>query len=197
MWEEVKNLPPEQQKRKLCEEVEEVLILSCIDGMNRVIDSFPLREDFDDEIEDFLLIEHPFTEKEIREAGEVDIPSIVNTPTKGETFRERIERRIDEQTLSPETLKVIVETESHRCEENSAFQSAKQIQSFTNLSPFKVWRTMEDDKVRFTHDYIDHDIVGIDEYFETYDGDKARCPGDFEDPNNNINCRCWLDYIWI
>ncbi len=188
MWEEVKTLPPEQKKKVLCEEVEEILILSCIDGMERTIEGFPtisMREDL------------RFTEKEIRQAGEVDIPSIVNSPTKGETFRDRIINRINEETLTPDTLKVIVETESHRCEEDSAYRSAKQIQKKTGLTPYKVWHTMEDDRVRDTHEYIDHDIVGIDEYFVTFDGDMARWPGDFEDPANNCNCRCRCEFIWI
>ena len=236
MWEEVKTLPPEQKKKVLCEEVEEILILSCIDGMERTIEGFPtvnMREDLrkvvrtrpeleefdEDEILDLLLTEIlteysaelqenlqkddlkseilRFTEKEIRQAGEVDIPSIVNSPTKGETFRDRIINRINEETLTPDTLKVIVETESHRCEEDSAYRSAKQIQKKTGLTPYKVWHTMEDDRVRLTHDYIDHDIVGIDEYFVTFDGDMARWPGDFQLAENNCGCRCWLEFIWI
>jgi hypothetical protein len=184
------------------------------EDLRKVVRNRPELEEFsEDEILDLLLIEIltesgetkdelkdeilRFTEKEIRQAGEVDIPSIVNSPTKGETFRDRIERRIQEETLTPDTLKVIVETESHRCEEDSAYRSAKQIQKKTGLTPYKLWNTMEDEKVRETHYDIDHDIVGIDEYFETFDGDRARWPGDFDYAENNANCRCWIEFIWI
>ena len=59
----------------------------------------------------------------------------------------------------------------------------------------KVWVTMGDEKVRSTHEYIDGMAVPLDEAFFTYDGDSAMFPGGFADPSNNVNCRCWLEYI--
>ena len=58
----------------------------------------------------------------------------------------------------------------------------------------KTWNTMEDDRVRDTHDYLEQMTVPIDGEFYTYDGDHARYPGDFTKPQNSINCRCFLTF---
>ena len=54
----------------------------------------------------------------------------------------------------------------------------------------KTWVTMSDPKVRETHVYLEGMTIPVDKRFFTYDGDSARYPGDFTDPNNNCNCRC-------
>jgi hypothetical protein len=54
----------------------------------------------------------------------------------------------------------------------------------------KTWVTMADDRVRDTHDYLEGMSVPINERFFTFDNDYARYPGDFQLPQNNINCRC-------
>ena len=59
----------------------------------------------------------------------------------------------------------------------------------------KQWRTMEDERVRDTHVYLDGVKAASDERFYTYDGDSARFPGDFSKAQNNINCRCWIDIV--
>lgn len=59
----------------------------------------------------------------------------------------------------------------------------------------KRWNTMEDERVRSTHDYIADMAVGLDEVFATWDGDTALAPGGFSLPQNNVNCRCWLDFV--
>ena len=178
---------PEIKEEELDEEIVELLIWEILTEYEENLQEIPQIEDLKQEIKLVKAVEKV----------DIDISSIVNHPTKGETFRDRIIRRIDEGTLNPDTLKVIAETESHRCEEDSAFQTIKQIKKGTDLTPYKIWVTMDDDLVRATHDYIDHDIVELDEYFVTFDGDRARWPGDFENADNNVNCRCWNDYIWI
>ena len=59
----------------------------------------------------------------------------------------------------------------------------------------KRWRTMNDDRVRDTHDYLEGMVVPFNERFYTYDGDSADYPGGFDLPENNINCRCVVEVI--
>ena len=59
----------------------------------------------------------------------------------------------------------------------------------------KRWNTEEDDRVRSTHSYISGMVVDIDDTFMTWDGDEALAPGGFALPENNVNCRCWLDFV--
>ena len=59
-----------------------------------------------------------------------------------------------------------------------------------NGKVMKTWVTMADDRVRDTHDYLEGMTVPVDGRFWTFDSDYARYPGDFQLPQNNINCRC-------
>ena len=57
---------------------------------------------------------------------------------------------------------------------------------------YKQWRTMLDDRVRETHDFLEGATVPVDARFYTNDGDSARFPGDFMLVENNANCRCLI-----
>lgn len=87
-----------------------------------------------------------------------------------------------------ESIVRVAETDGHRVYNDGGFQGAK------GYARTKTYETMQDLKVRDTHDYLQGMTVGIDEEFFTYDGDSARYPGDFKTPQNNINCRCWVVY---
>ena len=106
----------------------------------------------------------------------------VNMEIAGETFRDRI---MNEDTAE-EILRVI-DTEAHRDYNAGAFNAAK-ASGIPNLH--KKWYTMMDDRVRDTHQYLEGTVVGLDDRFYTYDGDSALYPGGFDDPKNNVNCRC-------
>lgn len=102
-------------------------------------------------------------------------------------FTDRV-REYAELGNANEILRV-VETDGNRVYNTGGVEGAKSVGATS-----KTWRTMMDDRVRDTHDYLEGVTVGIDEKFFTYDGDSARYPGDFEAPQNSINCRCWLEF---
>jgi SPP1 gp7 family putative phage head morphogenesis protein len=54
----------------------------------------------------------------------------------------------------------------------------------------KEWLATQDDVVRDTHSEMDGQRVGIDEEFESPAGGRAEYPGDFGEPEEDINCRC-------
>lgn len=58
----------------------------------------------------------------------------------------------------------------------------------------KKWVTMEDEKVRDTHEFLNGVKVDLDEKFYTFDGDSAMYPSDFTLARNNVNCRCVLSF---
>ena len=62
-------------------------------------------------------------------------------------------------------------------------------------STLKRWQTMEDERVRDSHSYLQGMVVPFDADFYTYDGDHAPFPGMFELPENSINCRCVVEII--
>ena len=111
----------------------------------------------------------------------------VNLEIDGETYRERIQTQLDEDSL--EGIIRIIDTEAHRDYNTAVYEAGKE-SGVKGLR--KQWVTMMDDRVRDTHDYLEGTEVGIDDLFYTYDGDSAYAPGGFEKPENNVNCRCVL-----
>lgn len=110
----------------------------------------------------------------------------VNLEIDGETFRERAEKQIAD--LSEEGILRIIETEMHRDYNTGVYDAAKQ----SGKRVMKHWNTMQDGRVRETHDYLEGAVVRVDDRFYTFDGDSALAPGGFSKPENNCNCRCWI-----
>lgn len=144
---------------------------------------------------------------------ETDIPasgermfSVANTPTKGETFRDRINTHIDQyeatadsdpnaaQTLI-ERLSVVAETETHRTINTGSLDGAEEYaEGHPNVTVLKTWITAGDERVRDSHDFLEGATVPLNARFYSFDGDSAMYPGDFMLAENNVNCRCILRY---
>lgn len=128
-----------------------------------------------------------------------------NRPTKGETFRERIEHHLDEYEASPKDeaateklvnqLAVVAETETHRTINEGGYEAAERYaKDHPGVTIYKTWETMMDDKVRDEHEELQGATVPLDARFYSWTGDSALRPGDFMSPELNINCRCLLRY---
>ena len=128
-----------------------------------------------------------------------------NRPTKGETFRERIEHHIDEYEASPKDeaateklvnqLAVVAETETHRTINEGGYEAAERYaEEHPGVTVYKTWETMMDDKVRDEHEELQGATIPLDARFYSWTGDSALRPGDFMSPELNINCRCLLRY---
>lgn len=117
-----------------------------------------------------------------------DVMETVNEKVAGKTWEERIKEWFDNGGTGDDIIR-IAETESHRIANRSALDTAKKAGATK-----KTWLTMMDDKVRESHDYLLGVTVGIDDEFITFDGDRAQAPSMFSLPENNINCRCELEF---
>ena len=89
-----------------------------------------------------------------------------------------------------EKLKVLIDNEFHRVYSQGGIDMATE----TGRDVYKTWQTMQDDRVRETHDYLEGMTIPLKEKFKTLDMDEADAPGGFTLPENNVNCRCWLSY---
>ena len=222
LYTETETLPKEQRKKRICDEIEELLILAYIFGTDRVLgdiarfekengisgrDGERTREALQEELQGRDLSEE--LRKALREGIEGDLRETLEIPVRarelyetvykpiaGETFEQRVDRRLRDGTLTKDTLERIIDTDYHRCEETGAYNTAVNYAEENGRTPYKVWRTMLDDRVRDTHWYIEGVEVPMDERFYTFDGDSARFPGDFELVENNANCRCWLSFTF-
>ena len=101
-----------------------------------------------------------------------------------ETWRDRLRK-----TTTKEEIERIFVTESRRVFSEGQYDSAK------GRATHKKWHTQEDEKVRDTHWYLDGLEVKIDDYFYTLSGDRAMHPLGFGIASEDVNCRCFLEYI--
>lgn len=110
----------------------------------------------------------------------------------GETWRERV-MGYYESGGTLYDIQRIAETDATRIYNQGAVDAV--VANGLEGSTYKRWRTMQDDRVRDTHDYLEGMVVPFSERFFTYDNDSAEFPGGFTLPENNINCRCVVEII--
>ena len=148
------------------------------------------KNEIEDSLLDLLIMAYVYGTKDVarslNEEIKPDTDKMYNSVYKniaGETWVKRIR---DAQTEGE--LERIFVTEAHRCFSDGQWDSAD------GRANYKTWITMGDDKVRDTHWYLEGLTVGINDYFYTLDGDRALRPYGFEYAENNIQCRCTLEY---
>lgn len=168
------------------------------DGKGR-IKSREDAEDIIDELLDLFLLSYADGATATNtELGTAVMPSIdavdaaVYAAVAGETWRDRVIGYY-ESGGSLYDIRRIAETDATRIYNQGAVDAviANGMQDATS----KRWRTMNDDRVRDTHDYLEGMEIPFNSRFYTYDGDSAEFPGGFELPENNINCRCVVEVI--
>lgn len=116
----------------------------------------------------------------------------INERIADKTFKQRITEYLDDENSTIEDFQRVAETDATRVY-NAGVVDGGNASGVPGVR--KQWITMDDDRVRSTHDYLADMVVPLNEDFYTYDGDHARAPGLFTLPENNINCRCTLTLI--
>lgn len=157
-------------------------------------------EDIIDEMLDLYLLAYWEGSKEAADALMFnEEPSIekaqeaIDEKVDGKGFRERVRAYLHgdmgETTGTPaEAIARVAETDSVRIFNQGGLDAA-----IAAGATLKTWQTMEDDKVRASHEILDLQTVPIDAYFYTGD-DQALAPGRFSKAENNVNCRCTLKF---
>lgn len=119
----------------------------------------------------------------------VEVDSLNETVYKriaDKNWEQRITEYYDSETGTADDVYRVVDTDSHRVYNDAILNVGER----SDGTVWKTWETMRDDRVRDTHEYLQSMRVPINSRFWTFDGDSARYPGDFADPQNNVNCRC-------
>lgn len=110
----------------------------------------------------------------------------------GKTFEDRVFEHVIMGNLA--SLQRLTESEYHRVFNVAEEDAAREFQSSRGLGVSKKWITVRDNDVRDTHRYLEGTSVSLDEEFYTFDGDHASHPGGFTKAENNVNCRCVLQF---
>ena len=102
-----------------------------------------------------------------------------------------IARNISNATKAPmNRTRTIVQTETHRIHEASSFEAMLEAKR-KGADIVKQWNSTLDGSTRKTHRKLDGQIKEVEEPFEM-NGKEAMYPGDFNDPAEDIRCRCRL-----
>ena len=117
---------------------------------------------------------------------------VINEKIADKTYKQRIEEYLDAEDSTVEDFTRVAETDATRVYNAGVVDGGK---ASGVQGVMKQWVTMEDEKVRSTHEYLQSMTVPLDSDFYSWDGDHARAPGLFTLPENNINCRCTLTLI--
>ena len=156
-------------------------------------------EDIIDELLDLFLLSYAngatATNSELGTAVMPPVAAVdaaVYAPVAGETWRDRV-MGYYESGGSLYDIRRIAETDATRIYNQGAVDAV--VVNGLQGSTSKRWQTMEDDRVRDSHSYLQGMVVPFDADFYTYDGDHAPFPGMFELPENSINCRCVVEII--
>ena len=119
------------------------------------------------------------------------VDAAVYASVAGETWRDRV-MGYYESGGSLYDITRIAETDATRIYNQGALDA---VMANGANGVNKRWVTMNDDRVRDTHSYLEGMVVPYDAEFYTYDGDHAPAPGMFQRPENVINCRCVIEVI--
>ena len=111
---------------------------------------------------------------------------------EGKTFEDRAEEHI--RAEDTRALQTLAESEYHRVFNEATADGAAEYTRKTGRPVAKTWRTMRDNRVRETHEALEGRRIPFEDWFYADDGDQALFPGGFANPENNVNCRCWLDF---
>ena len=149
-----------------------------------------------DEIEEMLILAYIFGTADANEQIGTDEPVNYDGMTEalnrrladGLNWRDRVENYLSEDG-SPYDIMRVAETETTRIYNDAVLHVGNSAGGATK----KTWRTMEDDRVRAQHEYLNGMTIPISGRFYTFDGDSARYPSDFTLAQNNVNCRCVIE----
>ena len=156
------------------------------------------RDDRIDEILDMLIMAYVFgtedADEELTVTEEVVTDEMYNAvwlEIAGRNWEQRVREYFDDPNGTVDDIMRVVETDTNRIYSDAVLNVGEKV-SKRGVPVSKTWNTMLDDRVRDTHEFLESVTVPVDRRFTTFDGDSARYPGDFADPSNNVNCRCYI-----
>ena len=155
------------------------------------------KDDRIDEILDMLIMAYVFgtedadEELTVTETVETDeMYAAVWKTIADKNWEQRVREYFDDPNGTVDDIMRVVETDTNHIYSDAVLNVGEKV-SKRGDKVTKTWQTMEDDRVRWHHEMLQSVTVPIDKKFHV-DGDSARYPGDFQSPELNCNCRCYI-----
>lgn len=149
---------------------------------------------FIDEVTDLFVMAYVFGTDELNEELGTNIKpdtqemrAVIEEKFDGKNYIDRLNEYFENGTAYD--INRVLDTDAHRIYNAAKYTGAKAAGARQ-----KTWRTMLDDRVRDQHDYLEGVTIPLEEEFITYTGDRALYPNQFGTAENNVNCRCWVEF---
>ena len=194
------QLPPEERKRRKRDRIDEILEMLIMAYMygNEAANTMLYGSDVVDQI-----VPEQEGPNRVIDIDTDDMNRAVFKVVAGKDWEQRVSEYYDSDSGTVDDVIRVVDTDMNRIYNDSVLDVGEKANRGRVELPntdapvpdttgrvMKTWVTMADDRVRDTHDYLEGTSVPVDSRFYTFDNDYARYPGDFQLPQNNINCRC-------
>lgn len=147
-----------------------------------------------DEVTDLFVLAYVFGTAEVGnelntklEPDISEMRSVIEERFDGKDYKDRLNEYFDSGTDYDITR--VLDTDVHRIYNAAKFNGARRGGATT-----KTWRTQLDLKVRDTHDYLEGVTVPLDAEFYTYNGNHTFYPGQFGVAEEDVNCRCYVEF---
>ena len=152
------------------------------------------RDYYIDEITDFFVLSYVYGSSEAGRQLDAEImPDVedifkaLEKPIDGKTYRDRLNEYFDNGTSAD--INRVLETDMHRIYNTGLWDSAIKAGATQ-----KTWQTMQDPKVRDTHQYLQGVTIPIDAEFYSFRGGKTLYPGQWGIAEEDCSCRCWVEF---
>lgn len=148
----------------------------------------------EDDLEELLIMAYVMGSDYAKRVLEIDteediekMSSVINQPIKGKTWKDRVREHVEQGDFG--MIETVIRTEADRVY-NEAVEDTAEDSGLDNI--YKTWVTMDDEKVRDTHWHLRGMTIPLDNYFYTFNYDRAKAPHGFGVPQEDCNCRCTL-----
>lgn len=152
------------------------------------------KADYIDEITDFFVLSYVYgtndAGKQLDQEIMPDLADLQEALSKrfdGKDYKERLSDYFDNGTTYD--INRVLETDMHRIYNTGLWDGARRAGA-----THKTWQTMQDNRVRDTHVYLDGVTIPIDAEFYSYMGGKTMYPGQWGIAEEDCGCRCWVTF---
>lgn len=150
--------------------------------------------EIEDDLEELLIMAYVMGSDYAKRVLEIDteediekMSTVINQPIEGKTWKDRVHEHIEQGDFG--MIETVIRTEADRVY-NEAVEDTAEESGLDNI--YKTWVTMDDEKVRDTHWHLRGMTIPLDNYFYTFNYDRAKAPHGFGVPQEDCNCRCRL-----
>ena len=152
------------------------------------------RDYYIDEITDFFVLSYVYGSNEAGRQlyAEImpdieDIQKALEKRIDGKDYKDRLNEYFDSGTSAD--INRVLETDMHRIFNTGLWDTA-----IKNGATHKTWQTMNDERVRDTHQYLQGVTIPIEAEFYSFRGGKTMYPGQWGIAEEDCNCRCWVTF---